>query len=164
MDWNAPFEDLRAGSRFTTVARSVEERDVLAFAALTGDHHPQHVDASWAERSDFGERIAHGMLVVSLAVGLVPFQPDRVVALRRVSDVVFKRPVRLGDSVLVEGEIADLRPLDSGGPGLATFNWCVRNQRGQLCCRAKVDVLWRRGALEGHDRSTPTAGLTPVQL
>jgi 3-hydroxybutyryl-CoA dehydratase len=165
MDWNAPFEDLRAGTRFATAARRVEEHDVLAFAALTGDLHPQHVDPAWAARSDFGERIAHGMLVVALAAGLVPFDPRRVVALRRVADVVFKRPVRLGDSVLVEGEIGDLRALDDDGPGLVTFTWSVRNQHGQLCCQAKVDVLWRRGALDDHDRLVPTAaGAGPLAL
>ena len=72
------------------------------FAGLTGDFHPQHADAEWAAASPFGERIAHGLLVLSLAAGLVDFDPEEVLALRRVRDVVFKRPVKLGDTIRVE--------------------------------------------------------------
>ena len=77
--------------------RTVTEADVTAFAGLTGDFHPQHVDAEWAAQSPFGERIAHGLLVLSLAAGMVDFDPEEVIALRRVRDVVFKRPVKLGE-------------------------------------------------------------------
>ena len=68
---NSPFERLEEGSRFSSRGRTVTESDVHAFAAQTGDLHPQHTDADWASRSAFGERIAHGMLVLSYAVGLV---------------------------------------------------------------------------------------------
>ena len=54
----------------------------MGFSALTGDQHPQHTDAEWAGAGRFGERVAHGMLVLSYAVGLVDFDPERVVALR----------------------------------------------------------------------------------
>src|SRR3954467_6595109 len=89
-----PFDDLVEGTAFATRGRTVTEADVVAFAAQTADWPPQHTDAAWAADSAFGERIAHGMLVLSYAVGLVPFDPDRVIALRRIGDVVFKRPVR----------------------------------------------------------------------
>ena len=89
--------------------RTVTEADVVAFAGLTGDFHPQHVDAEWAAGSVFGERVAHGLLVLSLAAGLVEFDPNEVIALRGVRDAVFKRPVKLGDTIRVEtrpGEVA----------------------------------------------------------
>jgi 3-hydroxybutyryl-CoA dehydratase len=142
MNWSAPFEALEVGQEFTSRGRTVTEADVVAFASLTGDWHPQHSDAEWAAASSFGERIAHGMLVVSLAAGLVPFDPDRVVALRRVSDATFKRPVRFGDTIRVEGRIAEL----SDEAGLVTFAWNVVNQDGRTVCRARVDVLWKRDA------------------
>ena len=62
------------------------------------------MDADWAAGSRFGEQIAHGLLVLSFAVGLLPLDPERVVALRRVGDAVFKQPVKIGDTVHVEGE------------------------------------------------------------
>lgn len=163
MDWTAPFEELEVGDAFTTPWRTVDDRDVLGFAALTGDHHPQHVDAGWAARSPFGERIAHGLLVVSLAAGLVPFDPRRVVALRRLGDVVFKRPVALGAQVRVEGEVADLRDL-AGPAGVVALRWAVRDGESRLCCRATVEVLWARGAAAGDPHAPDLDGRVPVLL
>ncbi len=142
LDWSAPFEDLQVGESFATRERTVTEAEVVAFAELTGDHHPQHSDADWAARSPFGERIAHGMLIVSYAVGLVPLDPTRVLALRRLQDVVFKRPVGFGDTITVEGKVEQLRGV-SDEAGLVSCRWSILNQRGELCVRALVEVLWR---------------------
>ena len=91
--FSAPLRSLEVGARFTTRGRTDHRgRRGRASPALTGDWHPQHTDAEWAARAPFGERIAHGMLVVSCAVGLVPFDPERVVALRRVRDVDVQAP------------------------------------------------------------------------
>ncbi len=149
MRWSDPFERLVVGQRFTSVQRTVRDTDVIVFSALTGDWHPQHCDPEWAARSPFGERIAHGMLVLSLAVGLVPLDPERVLALRRVGDVVFKRPVRFNEIICVEGEIAALRAIDERS-GLVDFGWRVRNQDGALVARASVQVLWRTGIAAGE--------------
>jgi acyl dehydratase len=132
-------------AQFTSRGRTVTEADVVAFAALTGDWHPQHSDAVWAAQSSFGERIAHGMLIVSLAVGLVAFDPGRVVALRRVRDVVFKRPVRLGDTIRVESTETEQRDVD-GETALVTWNWRILNQDGDLVCRVTIEALVREPA------------------
>jgi 3-hydroxybutyryl-CoA dehydratase len=137
------FEALQVGERFATGGRTIGEADITAFAQLTGDMHPQHTDAEWAAESRFGERIAHGLLVVSFAAGLVRFDPDRVVALRRVGDAVFKQPVRIGDTVHVEGEVVRTRELDEGH-GLVECRWKVLNQRGKTVLRMTVEVVWRR--------------------
>jgi 3-hydroxybutyryl-CoA dehydratase len=142
MCWSDPFERLSVGQRFCSGRRAVCDIDVLLFSALTGDWHPQHCDEAWAASGPFGERVAHGMLILSLAVGLLPLDPKRVVALRRVSDVVFKRPLRLNEAMSVEGELLALRPIDAG-TGLVDFGWAIRNQDGALVCRANVQVLWR---------------------
>jgi acyl dehydratase len=136
------FAELRPGDRFVTERRSVCERDILAFAALTGDTHPQHTDPDWAAGSRFGEQIAHGLLVVSLAVGLMPLDPDRIVALRRVSDTVFKQPVKIGDIVHVEGEIVRTRELDDRD-GLVEMRLRIVNGEGRLAVRASVELVWR---------------------
>ncbi len=142
MRWSDPFGALEIGASFTSRGRTVTEADVVAFAALTGDGHPQHTDAQWSASSPFGERVAHGMLIVSYAVGLVPFDPDRVMALRGLGDVVFKRPVRLGDTIRVKGVVKALRPIGEEA-GLVQWRWSVINQEGQLVARALVEVLWR---------------------
>jgi 3-hydroxybutyryl-CoA dehydratase len=130
---------------FKSRARTVTEADVVAFSALTGDWHPQHSDAVWAAQSAFGERIAHGMLVVSFAVGLVAFDPERVIALRRVRDVVFKRPVRLGDTIHVEGTEAERRDVDDETV-LVTWNWRIVNHDDELVCRVTIEALCREPA------------------
>ena len=137
------FDGIREGDRFATRGRTITEADVVWFAAMTGDGHPQHTDAEWAARSRFGERIAHGLLVLSYAGGLVPLDPERVVALRGLDGVVFKQPVRIGDTVRVEGEVAAKRELDAEH-GLVTCRWRVVNQRERLVMRASVELVWRR--------------------
>jgi acyl dehydratase len=163
VNWSAPFDALVAGREFETSGRTVTEADVVGFAALTGDWHPQHADAHWAVSSAFGERIAHGMLVISFAVGLVPFDPDRVVALRRISDAVFKRPVRLGDTVRVRGRIDELRPLDDD-TGLVAWAWSVVNQDDRVACRARVEVLWRRDPIAVAPLPGTDGGFVPIPL
>jgi 3-hydroxybutyryl-CoA dehydratase len=140
------FDAVRPGERFRTEGRTIGEADITAFATLTGDTHPQHVDAEWAAGSRFGERIAHGLLVLSCASGLMPFDPERVVALRSVRDAIFKQPVRIGDTLHVEGQVADTRAVDDEN-GLVECRWRVVNQHGKLVARASVELLWRRAAV-----------------
>jgi 3-hydroxybutyryl-CoA dehydratase len=137
-----PFGELAPGDRFTTAARTVREPDILQFADLTGDAHPQHIDPDWAAGSRFGEQIAHGLLVLAFAIGLLPLDPDRVVALRRIGDVVFKQPVKIGDSLHVEGEIARTRELDPEH-GLVEARLRIVNQDGRLAVRASAELVWR---------------------
>jgi len=140
------FDGLEPGERFATPGRTVSEADIAQFAVLTGDTHPQHVDAAWAAGSRFGEQIAHGLLVLSFAAGSMPFDPERVVALRRVGDAVFKQPVLIGDTVHVEGEVVSVRPIDDEN-GLVECRWRVLNQHGRLVLRASVELVWRRAAV-----------------
>lgn len=142
-----PFGALAAGDRFATPGRTVGKADILDFAALTGDGHPQHTDPEWAGGSRFGEQIAHGLLVLSFAVGLLPLDPDRVVALRRVGDAVFKQPVKIGDTVHVEGQIVRTREVDSEH-GLVEARLRIVNDRGRLAVRTDVELVWRRTDVE----------------
>jgi acyl dehydratase len=100
------FDALAVGERFTTRGRTICESDVTGFATLTGDTHPQHTDAEWAAASPFGERIAHGLLVLSYSAGLVPFDPERVV-LRATVELVWKRSA----TPLAEEPQADTQPV-----------------------------------------------------
>jgi 3-hydroxybutyryl-CoA dehydratase len=137
------FDELEEGAAFGSRGRTITESDIVQFSALTGDWHPQHADAEWAASSAFGERIAHGMLVLSFALGLVSFDPERVVALRRVSRATFKAPVRIGDTIHVEGSLGALQPLDDA-TGLVETRWRVVNQDGRAVALLSVEVIWRR--------------------
>jgi 3-hydroxybutyryl-CoA dehydratase len=149
------FDRLEPGSRFRSRGRTITEADLVSFAALTGDSHPVHTDAEWAAESEFGSRIAHGALILSYSVGLVPFDPEQVLALRGFEKVAFKRPVRIGDTIHVEGRLESKRELDAAS-GLAVFSWRIVNQLGDAVALAKARVVWRR-------RPDPVAGATGEQ-
>jgi acyl dehydratase len=85
-----------------------------------------------------------------------------VVALRRVCDATFKRPVRFGDTLRVEGRIAEVAPA-SDEAGLVTFAWNVVNQEDRTVCRARVEVLWKRDALAEIEPER-TADFVPIPL
>jgi 3-hydroxybutyryl-CoA dehydratase len=135
-----PFGLLRVGETFVSRGRTITESDVVAFAALTGDWHPQHSDAVYGEQSIFGARVAHGLLLLCYSIGLVP--NEYVVALRRLKRVVFKRPVYFDDTIHVEAEIKELRPF-SEEAGLVSGFWRILNQRGELVCVIEMEALWR---------------------
>ena len=137
------FEDLVVGESFVSRGRTITEADVVFFSALTGDWHPQHADATWSAQSPFGERVAHGMLVLAYAVGLVELDPRHVVALRRVASATFKAPVRIGETIHVEGRIAELSPLDEQ-TGLAATDWKVVRDDGRTAARMRIEAIWRR--------------------
>jgi 3-hydroxybutyryl-CoA dehydratase len=155
------FDELAVGERFSTRGRTIGEADITTFATLTGDTHPQHTDAEWAAGSRFGERSAHGLLVLSYAAGLVPFDPERVVALRRVGDAVFKQPVRIGDTIHVDGEVTAKTELDARH-GLVETRWKVVNQRGKLVLRATVELVWKRSAMAAAEE--PRGDTEPVLI
>ncbi len=137
------WDELRVGGEQTTTGRTVTEADIVAFGALTGDLNPLHLDREWAARSQFGERVAHGMLVLAYAFGLVPLSAEHVLAVRRLQDVSFARPVRIGDTIRVRCRVRELRPVDDS-MGLVIAGWEVVNQSDELAMRAAVELLWRR--------------------
>jgi 3-hydroxybutyryl-CoA dehydratase len=155
------FDALSEGERFVTRGRTIGEADITSFATLSGDTHPQHTDAEWAAGSRFGERIAHGLLVLSYAAGLMPFDPERIVALRRVGDAVFKQPVKIGDTIHVEGEVVEKAEIDPAH-GLVATRWRVLNQHGKLVARASVDLVWRRDTMPLVEE--PQADTQPVLI
>jgi 3-hydroxybutyryl-CoA dehydratase len=139
------FDELCEGTRFEGPWRTISEADVARFAALTGDHHPQHTDSEWAATSLFGERVAHGLLVLSCAAGLLAFDPDRVLALRSVRSAIFKRPVRLGESIRVEGRVRKATLLDRQA-GLVEVGLNVYRFDGRLVLRGIIELVWKRDA------------------
>jgi 3-hydroxybutyryl-CoA dehydratase len=137
------FDGLEVGAAMESSGRTITEHDVVSFAALTGDWHPQHADAAFAAESPFGRRVAHGMLVISYALGLLPIDPRVVLALRSIDGAVLKRPVGLGDTIRVRAKVSELRPLGDE-TGLVTLAVRIVNQDDELVARLQIVVLWRR--------------------
>ena len=121
MNWSCPFEELEAGQAFTTRGRTVTEADVVGFASLTGDWHPQHTDAQWADSSPFGGRIAHGLLVGGIISSLLANELPGPGTVYVGQELSFRAPVRIGDEVRCEVEVTEVGERDR--VTLATRAW-----------------------------------------
>ncbi len=133
------FEDFRVGDRFVTRARTITEADIVNFAGFSGDWYPLHVDAEYAGKTIFGERIAHGMLVLSAASGLVPLYDWAIIAFYGMDKLRFMSPTKIGDTIRVEIEITDCRRKEQGG--VVAFQQVVKNQRDEVAVQAEVKVF-----------------------
>lgn len=102
-----PLVDLRVGDK-ASFTKTITETDVALYAAISGDFNPLHVDAEFAARGPFGERVAHGPLTLALAAGVLGTMLPGVgtVALSMGAD--FRAPVRIGDTITARAEVAAL--------------------------------------------------------
>lgn len=137
------YDDLDIGDAFETRGRTITETDLVAFAALTGDYYPLHTDAEYAKQTMFGERIAHGMLVLSYAAGLVPMQPGPIIAFYGMDKVRFFAPTKIGDTIRVQIELKEKQDRDEN-MGLATFHQTILNQRDEAVAKTINKVLLKR--------------------
>ncbi len=138
------FEDFQVGQQIVTAGRTVTEADIVAFAGLSGDYNQIHTDAEFAARTPFGQRIAHGLLVMSIASGLAAqtgFTEGTVIAFREIKDWKFAKPVYIGDTIHVEITITETKPLRRLGGGAVTFRLDVKNQRDETVMRGTWVVL-----------------------
>jgi 3-hydroxybutyryl-CoA dehydratase len=137
------FEDYNVGDTATTAGRTVTETDIVNFAALSGDWNSIHVDAEYAKGGMFGERIAHGLLGLSIASGLairLGFMEETVIAFMGL-DWKFRGVIKIGDTIKVRAEIGEKKPMPRLGGGLVTFNVEVLNQRGETCQKGTWTML-----------------------
>lgn len=101
------FEDLSIGQS-AEATRTVGEADIVAFAAVSGDHNPVHLDAAFAATTPFKERIAHGMLSASYISALIASRLPGPGAIYISQTLAFKRPVKINDAVTTRVEITEL--------------------------------------------------------
>lgn len=126
------FEYFEIGEKWKSRGRTITESDIVMFAALTGDYYPLHTDIEYAKNSFFGQRIAHGMLVLSYAVGLTKMDPDIIIANYGIDKLRFTAPVFINDTIHVEMEVIDKK--DKGnGMGVVTVQQQIIKQTGEVC-------------------------------
>jgi len=141
------FEDLEVGFRFETPRRTVTEADLVAFAGVSGDYNPLHTDAEFARGSIYGERIAHGALVLSLATGLrqrVGLFDGTLMGLLEIRGWRFRAPVRIGDTIRVRNEVAELRATSKPDRGLMVQRIEVVNQADEVVSEGELVMLLKR--------------------
>jgi len=139
-----PFDSYQIGESFTSRARTITESDLVLFSAITGDWYPLHTDVEYAKKTPFGQRIAHGMLVLSVASGLSRLEPGWLVAFYGMDEVRFLNPTFIGDTIHVEAEVIDKQDKGSVG-GILTFQLKIRKQTGEIVASGKVKLLVSKG-------------------
>jgi 3-hydroxybutyryl-CoA dehydratase len=126
------FEDLRIGEKYTSSGRTITETDIVRFAGLSGDYNPLHTDKEFAQRSLFGQRIAHGALTFSVMTGLwdqLGIIRETVIAFYGVDKMRFIEPVHIGDTIHIEIEVE--KKNDRGKDGLVHTVNRVFNQKNE---------------------------------
>lgn len=143
-------EDYIIGGGGETDGRTITEADIVNFACLTGDFSPQYIDAAAASQSKFGERIAHGMLIFSIAFGLWSCDYYRYrrpegtsVAAGHLSDKgAFLVPVKIGDTIRSRYKVLANRASQSRPEvGIVTFGLQVVNQRNDVVQEGSIIVM-----------------------
>jgi len=110
------FEDYQIGETSITRKRTITEADIIQFCMFTGDWHPLHSDLEYAKQTSFGQRIAHGLLVLSVASGLMTIAEDMAfIAFYGMDKVRFYKPVFIHDTLHVEVQITEKEKKDKGG-------------------------------------------------
>jgi acyl dehydratase len=142
-------DDYEVGELFVSPARTITETDVVLFASLTGDWHPLHTDETYARTTVFGERIAHGMLTLSIGMVLVLrlgqniYLPKHFIAMTGVDGLRFTAPVKLGDTIHSVNRVASLEVKDSSR-GVLQYESEIRNQDDKTVVRWTSRMLVAR--------------------
>lgn len=140
------YEDLHVGLQFVSPTRTVTETDVVMFAALSGDYSELHTSETFARATQYGRRVAHGLLGLALAHGLMWPRTnalrDCAIAFLGLSDWRFRGPIFLGDTIRVEYEIVELRDSRSNpDQAIATFGVRVLNDRDEVVQEGRKALL-----------------------
>ncbi|MEN9933577.1 MAG: hypothetical protein RLZZ387_156 [Chloroflexota bacterium] len=103
------FEGYEVGYSRQSMGRTITEADVVLHAGQTGDFYPHHMDAEWCKTQDFGQRIAHGTLIFSVAVGMTAGAINPHAMSYGYDRLRFIRPVFIGDTIRVRASIKEKR-------------------------------------------------------
>jgi 3-hydroxybutyryl-CoA dehydratase len=103
------FEDLSVGQE-ASLSNTVSEADIVAFADISGDRNPVHLDADYATTTMFKERIAHGMLSAAYISAVFGMELPGPGAIYMSQTLKFKAPVKIGDTVVTTVKVTELVP------------------------------------------------------
>ena len=145
------FEDIQVGDIAVSVGRTVTEADIVNFAGVSGDFNTLHTDAEFAKNSVAGERLAHGLLGLSIGSGLYTrttynmSTAEALTAFTEIRSWKFRKPILIGDTLRVESEIIekdDSRPESTSGRIVARRT--LYNQRDEVVQAGEFVYLFRK--------------------
>jgi 3-hydroxybutyryl-CoA dehydratase len=138
------FEEFQPGFQIVTVGRTITESDIVRFAGLSGDYNQIHVDAEYSKNSQAGQRVAHGILILSIASGLAVqtgMMEGTVIYFREITEWKFVKPVMIGDTIHVIVGVKETKEMRRIGVGSVTMELDVKNQRDETVNRGIWNVL-----------------------
>ena len=144
------YEDFVVGQTFETPARTITEADLIMFAGMTGDNSALHTDEEHASKSLYGRRLVHGMLVISLGMGLISrtlvFEGTGI-AILGLEKVEFRKAVFIGDTLNARFTIESLRETSKPDRGIVVRKVDLYNQSGEIVATyAMTGLVLRRSA------------------
>ncbi len=139
------YDQFSQGDIFESQARTITESDVVAFAGLSGDYNPLHTDAEFGKKTPFGARIAHGMLIQSIATGMANwtgvFQGTTLALMEQ--SVRYKAPVLFGDTIRLELEVKEKKASSKEDRGIVFFFARVKNQKDETVQEGEWTLLMK---------------------
>jgi acyl dehydratase len=132
------FEEFEIGQKVISPGRTITEADIMSFAVVAGDFNSIHTDAIYAAATPFEQRVAHGLLILSIASGLAVrtgLMEGTVIAFREIENWKFSKPVFIGDTVHLEMEVVAAKSLPRLGGGSIKLVLNVINQDGDTVMR-----------------------------
>ncbi len=127
------FEDYEIGLSRQTFGRTITEADIVLHAGQTGDFFPHHMDAEWVKTQEFKQRIAHGTLILCVAIGMTANEINPVAFSYGYDRVRFIRPVYIGDTITVTATISEKRDYAKRPDhGYVIEQVEVHNQQGKI--------------------------------
>lgn len=138
------FDDLEVGDEWESTGRTVTEADVVLFAGLSGDYNPLHCDHEAAAAGPFGRPVAHGLLGLSIATGLIGHSPRvDTLAFLGILEWRFLLPIGFGDTIRVSSRVEAREPQARGRRGIVTWHRRILNQAGKVVQEGRTQTLVR---------------------
>jgi acyl dehydratase len=139
------FEEIAVGEEYESPGRTVTETDIVIFAGLSGDYNVLHTDAELMKSSIFGERIAHGLLGLSIQAGLFTRASPAYATLALAGlRWKFKGPIKIGDTIRLRARVTGKQEAAKPDRGLVTLERRVLNQRDEVVQEGETDLMVER--------------------
>jgi len=139
------FSEFETDQSFTSVGRTITETDVVNFAGISGDYNPLHIDATFAAKTPFKQRIAHGMLSASISTGLGQtlgiFEGTTLALMNQT--FAYKDAVFFGDTIRLRLTVESVKASSRGGKGVVVFRSEIINQDDKAVIVGTWTVLFR---------------------
>ena len=157
------YADLHVGMSFRSPGRTITDADLMSLSGLTGDYSELHTSDVYAKSSQFGRRVAHGMLGLAYAHGLMWARTgelrETAIAFLGITDWKFAGPILIGDTIFVNYRIAELRDSKSRPTqAIATFDVEIVNQDGTVVQQGRKALLVSKVPLAAVGASSAGAG------